>query len=341
MTKQEFIKLASKYDQESFLAMAGRGRNLESRHSDCISGRFGKVGSIRILSSKNQRARSIDITKGMMNQFILPFADGTAKLSGRDYELRECTPRREPTVVSEEFSRELHDEQGVSTDKPQMTLKLGETFGRYKVTSSIVITVSYEYNSICRGRKLCRFHWKTFMLQGLFMLMCCKRSVLTMTGMSIHVSILSGSWKGFAKFNLFETSKRIYVVQVEIDEDSNGYQTRLCMSRRVDEKVWRRRSVWHRVSENITKEIERLVVAPAMACKRNQKHSSIVKTNAEPKIGNEREFKAVCGCIVESKESTRQLTESLQFETDEDRIAGKGITSMREYKLVFWMQGLP
>ena len=48
------------------------------------------------------------------DEFIFPFADGTAKFSGRDYEFREPTLRREPTVRSEDFSRELHDEPGVS-----------------------------------------------------------------------------------------------------------------------------------------------------------------------------------------------------------------------------------
>ena len=37
---------------------------MERRHSDCRFGRFGKVGRIRNLSSKNQRERSIAVTKG-------------------------------------------------------------------------------------------------------------------------------------------------------------------------------------------------------------------------------------------------------------------------------------
>ena len=41
-------------------------------------------------------------------------ADGTAKLSGRDYEFREPTLRREPTVRSEYFSREFQSEPGES-----------------------------------------------------------------------------------------------------------------------------------------------------------------------------------------------------------------------------------
>ena len=72
-----------------------------------------KVGRIRNLSSKNQRERSIDITyKG--DEFIFPVADGTAKLPGRDYDFREPTLRREQTVRSEDFSRELQGEPGES-----------------------------------------------------------------------------------------------------------------------------------------------------------------------------------------------------------------------------------
>ena len=44
----------------------------------------------------------------------MPVADGTAKFSGRDYDFRESTLRREPTVRSEDFCRELHDESGES-----------------------------------------------------------------------------------------------------------------------------------------------------------------------------------------------------------------------------------
>ena len=48
------------------------------------------------------------------DEFTFPIAAGTAKLPGRDYELREPTPRREPTVRSEDFSRELQGESGES-----------------------------------------------------------------------------------------------------------------------------------------------------------------------------------------------------------------------------------
>ena len=87
------------------------------------------------------------------------------------------------------------------------------------------------------------------------------------------------------------------------------------------------------ILKNARKKVER-PMAPAMPCKRDQQHPSIVKTNAEPKTGNESEFKTVYGCTVESHESTIQRAESLQSKTHEDRIAGKGFTLMAHYNLV-------
>ena len=52
------------------------------------------------------------LTTQKYDEFIFPLADGTSKLSGRDHEFREPTPRREPTVRREDFSRELHGEPG-------------------------------------------------------------------------------------------------------------------------------------------------------------------------------------------------------------------------------------
>ena len=45
------------------------------------------------------------------DEFILPFADGTAKLSGRDYEFREPTLRQESIVRSEDLSGEIQGER--------------------------------------------------------------------------------------------------------------------------------------------------------------------------------------------------------------------------------------
>ena len=51
------------------------------------------------------------------DEVVFPFADGTAKLSGRDYEFLESTVRRKPTVRSEDLSGGL---QGKS-EEPQPT----------------------------------------------------------------------------------------------------------------------------------------------------------------------------------------------------------------------------
>ena len=48
------------------------------------------------------------------DEFIFPVADGTAKLSVRDYDFREPTQRREQTVRNEDFSGELEGESAES-----------------------------------------------------------------------------------------------------------------------------------------------------------------------------------------------------------------------------------
>ena len=41
-------------------------------------------------------------------EFVFPVADGSAKLSGRDYEFQEITPKREQIVRSEGLSGDSH-----------------------------------------------------------------------------------------------------------------------------------------------------------------------------------------------------------------------------------------
>ena len=48
------------------------------------------------------------------NEFIFPVADGTAKLSGRDYDFQESTLRREQTEWIKVFSEKLQGESGES-----------------------------------------------------------------------------------------------------------------------------------------------------------------------------------------------------------------------------------
>ena len=80
------------------------------------------------------------------DDFMFPFADGTAKLSGKDYEFRESSLRQEQPVRSEDFSGELQGEPGES--QPTETTDDADSradFGRSKVTSSIVITRNFGF----------------------------------------------------------------------------------------------------------------------------------------------------------------------------------------------------
>ena len=114
------------------------GGNLETKYSDCRFRRFGKTGRIRNLSSKNQRERSIGITKGRI--IHIP-SSGTAKLLEKF------------KANWESFNRQ----------NQKMTLKPVPTSGRFKVTSSIVITLNLEFNSMCRRKKHSVFHCNTLM----------------------------------------------------------------------------------------------------------------------------------------------------------------------------------
>ena len=100
--------------------------NLERRYFDSRSGRFGKVGRSDIyprrINAKEVLIRQKD------DEFVFPIPDGTAKLSGRDYEFRVPTQRREQPVRSEDLSGEsqgdreefqpdeLEDDAGIHKD---------------------------------------------------------------------------------------------------------------------------------------------------------------------------------------------------------------------------------
>ena len=145
--------LGERWWSDSMECFCYRGVNLERRHSDCGSGRIGKVRRTRNLIN----AKEVLISQ--KNEFIFSFADGTGKLSGRDYEFREPTPGREQTVRSEDLSGELQGELGsLNRQNQQTTLKPVPTSGRSKVTSSIVITMNLEFNSMCRRKKHHLFH---------------------------------------------------------------------------------------------------------------------------------------------------------------------------------------
>ena len=68
--------------------------------------------------------------------------------------------------------------------------------------------------------------------------------------------------------------------------------------------------------------LERLM-APAMPCKRRPSPNGVTKVCAKSEIASEKTPKTLCGCIVETHESTRKRVESSQPKTYEDYIASK------------------
>ena len=77
-----------------------RGGNLGRRHSR-------RINAKEVLISEKR------------DEFKFPFADDTAQLSGRDYQFRDPTLRRQQTVRSEGLSGEL---QGEPKENQEMTL---------------------------------------------------------------------------------------------------------------------------------------------------------------------------------------------------------------------------
>ena len=72
-----------------------------------------------------------------------------------------------------------------------------------------------------------------------------------------------------------------------------------------------------------------------MLCKgKDKQHTSMVRANAELEISDGEEFKSVYGFMVKSHESTRHRVESSQPDNQEDRISGKGFTSMSHDNLL-------
>ena len=310
------------------------------------------------LDASNVYPRSINAKEVLISQkdgeFVFPVADGTAKLSGRDFESRVPTPRREPTVRSEGFSRELHGESG----ECQPTESKDDAEARADFWSiQVVITMNLEFNSTCRRKKHSRFHSNTLMLPGVLILIwtSCKKRKLTITGMSILASLCQTAGEDsqillYKKRSLqkdtccsgrdWQRFKRLpdrimygqkfghkLVNLLRIEKNNNGQKRNRNLTIRED---WEEFIFLIQTTENTQKfsenarKLER-PVAPAMPCKRQP---SIAKANGKSKIVNEKEFKTIYGCMKESHESTRQRPESLHPKTHEDRIAVKGFTFM-------------
>ena len=91
----------------------------------CRFGRFGKVGCFGNLSSKNQRERSIDDHK-KDDEFKFPVADGTAKLSGRDNELRGSISKAGAEQKEKNSATNFYSESGYHPTTPRRWSRMHE-----------------------------------------------------------------------------------------------------------------------------------------------------------------------------------------------------------------------
>ena len=107
---------------------------------------------------------------------------------------------RIPRIHSEAGThRKEENWNGLNRQKRKMTLMPGKTSGRFKVTSSIVITMNLEFNSMCREKKHSPFHWN-ILVQLTLIWTCCKKNVLMTIGMSIRTEVYQIRGKAFTKF---------------------------------------------------------------------------------------------------------------------------------------------
>ena len=163
---------------------------------------------IRYLSSKNQRERSIDSTTDSEFKFLV--ADGTAKLSGRDYELRENPLQDENKPKGAKFSmtnfKANRGESQLNLEKQKMTLK--------PVLKFIDATKSTHTDLDVMQEKRVHDCWN-----------------------ADSNRFLSDSWKGFTKITRLKEKPPNGSMwsRGRIDKSSNDFQTRSCMARIMDQ----------------------------------------------------------------------------------------------------------
>ena len=195
---------------------------------------------LRKFSSKNQRKGSIDQTKRWW--IHIPSSSRRCSKIVRERLRIPSTHTKARTTCKEWKSQWVKfkaNREGLNRQEQQMTLEPVPILGRHKVTSSIVITMNLEFNSTCRRKKHSPIPQKFIDVPrsthtDLDVVQNKKINDYWNVDSSKH---LSDSRRGFRKFTLLKEKapKRIFVVPGETDEDSNDYQTRLCMARRVDE----------------------------------------------------------------------------------------------------------
>ena len=186
------------------------------------------------------------------DEFIFQVADGTAKLSGRDYEFREPTLGREPTVRSEDLSGEIQGESGESqlaepTDDAEARADFwsiqGDFIYRHHNEPRVQLYVPKEETFPIPLRYIYIYIYKYF---DVTRSTHADLDVLQESRIDDYWNVdsnrhLSNSWKGITKFTLLKERppKVFFVVLGETDKDSSDYQTRSCVAKSMD-KNWQK-----------------------------------------------------------------------------------------------------
>ena len=170
------------------------------------------------------------------DEFKFPIADGTTKLSGRDYEFRVPTPRREPSVRSEDLKREIHSESGEcqlaepTDDAADFWSIQGDFIYRHHNESRVQHYVPKEetYPIPLKNIDVTRStHTDLDVLQEKKIDDYWNRVKQTFVRFLKRIHKIHSVEK--------KNSKRIDVVRGETDKDPNNYQTRSCIARSLDE----------------------------------------------------------------------------------------------------------
>ena len=206
----------------------------------CTRLAFGRVTCrLQTLSWKTMDAPEIYSKRFNAKEVIfpknqIPVLDGRSKLPGGDQELRTHTSTRERPIRGENHVDFLEEAEGSPLSHLKthfrMTVNRYMIFGRCQKTSFTAITLNPESNLTRREKNHFLFHWNTQTW------MLCKNVALMISGTSmgqelcqIHgqVSLKLLYWK--------KTSRKINVVQVEIDKKAVNMQSRSLMDRAMGE----------------------------------------------------------------------------------------------------------
>ena len=206
------------------------GENLERGYSDCRNWGTTQVGRIRNYPRRINAKEGMIPQKGEESKF--PVADGTAKVSGSDYEFREPTQRREQVVRREKSQRRISRRTGrVSTcrtkkddaeartdfwsiqgdfiyrhhNEPRVQLHVPkeETFSI--PLKCVDVTRSAHTDLEVKQEKRIDDYWNVDLNRS-----------------------LSDTWKGFTKFTVLKEKppKQYMWSGVETDKSSNDYKTK-------------------------------------------------------------------------------------------------------------------